>query len=70
MANIGGMGPIMDKEIAVYFDNNNHLVVKEKPINTKNIALHPYPLPSNSRDITKSDEVAFMPKFNWINNDV
>ena len=38
-----GLTPIMDKEITVHFNDDNHLVVKEKLVDMRNIALLPYP---------------------------
>ena len=35
--NIRGIGPILDKEIAIHLDNDNHLVIKEKPVNIRSI---------------------------------
>ena len=47
---IGGATPIIDKDIVIYFNNDNSLVVKEKPINTRNIIFLPYPQMANSKD--------------------
>ena len=47
--NIEGMGLIVDKEIIVHFNDDNHLVVKEKPVDTRNIVLLPYPQLFNSK---------------------
>ena len=53
--NIEGIGPVVDKEIAVHFNNDNYLVVKEKLFDTWNIVLILYPQLANYKNIFGSD---------------
>ena len=54
--NIGRMGPIIDKEATIHFNKDNHLIVKTKSINIRNIisSLIPkWPTQGNLREATK-----------------
>ena len=62
-------GWIVDKEIAIHFNCDNCLVVKEKSFDTR-ITLFNYPQLVHSRNFSRSDQVANMPELNWIDSDI
>ena len=40
---------MIDKEVVVHFEKDNRLVIKTKPIDTRNIIFLPYPEMANSK---------------------
>ena len=55
--NLVGIHPIMDREFMIYFNNDNLLVVKETPIDTRRISLPYLPTLLNSTDDIGNERV-------------
>ena len=68
--NIGGMGLTINKEIIIHFNDNNCSIVKERPIDIRNIALLNYPQRIHFRNIFKGNQATDLPELDWINNDI
>ena len=68
---IGGHAkPPIKQEVVVHFDKDNHLVVKVKPDNMRNICFLPFLEMADSKETKGNDQATFTQELNWIDNDI